>query len=915
MNIEMGGFMSIKESALRSCGAWVVALSIVGLSLSPADVRADEIGNSACGRPIRVRGEVKHHPLSKSDVSSVANATDPKMYAEEIYGREFSAMVEGLPEGQYDLEIYFSEIYHTAAGQRMFDVYSGDTALAQNLDIFAEVGRGTEYVLKATVYHLEDSIKGPLDIRFEAKKDMAKVNAIRVLSEGVVLACVKAIDLEQAGPSYPIPEISEPVVYTDPAVPTEERVADLVRRMALDEKANQLVNSASEIKRLGVPAYDYWNECLHGVARAGHATVFPQAIGMAAMWDAEMMHTIADTIATEGRAKNNGARAKNPSTARYYGLTFWTPNINIFRDPRWGRGQETYGEDPYLAGELGVAFIKGIQGDDPKYYKALACAKHFAVHSGPEKLRHEFDAVPSERDLYETYLPQFERAVKEGRVGNIMSAYNAVYGIPAPASTFLLQDLLRDQWGFDGHVVSDCGGIRDVYKYHKYVATPEEATAICIQAGNDLNCGGVYRNIPEAVTQGLLTEAEVDVALSRVLTARFKLGLFDSPAECDFLNIPASENDSPEHSQLSLEAAHKSMVLLKNNGVLPLDKKKIKRIAVIGPNADAEAPLLGNYSGTPSSPITVLKGIRDEVGSDVEVTYVQGCPYALKQDETYSVKGEQAMEALDAAKKADLILFVGGLTARLEGEEMRTSYQGFDHGDRELISLPQPQIDLLNALAKTKRPVVFVNMSGSSISIPTAQDKMAAIVQAWYPGQNGGTAVADVLFGNYNPAGRLPITFYHSTEGMRDFTDYSMENRTYRYFTGKPLYAFGYGLSYTQFTYGDVQTSAKEMKKDGSVKVRVRVENSGAFDGDEVVQLYVRHLNSPVPQAKKSLAGFKRISLKKGASQIVEIDLPASALRYWDVDADQYVVPSGPFEIQIGASSDDIRTTAQVRIL
>ncbi len=907
--------MRMRGNIRSARGAWFGAVTVFLAAVSPLAVRADEIGSSTCGRPILVRGEIKHFPLSSTDISSIANAKHPQMYTEEIYGREFSALVEGLPEGEYGLEFYFAETYHQAAGQRKFDVICGDAVLARDLDIFAEVGRGAEYVLKATVYHLEDSIKGPLEIRFETKRDMAKLNAMKVLSGGVVVACVKAADLEPAGPRYPVPEVSEPVVYTDPSVPVEVRVADLVRRMSLDEKANQLVNKATEIPRLGVPAYDYWNECLHGVARAGHATVFPQAIGMAAMWDADMMHAIADTIATEGRAKNNGARAKNPNTARYYGLTFWTPNINIFRDPRWGRGQETYGEDPYLAGELAVAFIKGIQGDDPDYYKALACAKHFAVHSGPEKLRHVFDAVPSERDLYETYLPQFERAVKDGRVGNIMSAYNAVYGVPAPASKFLLQDLLRDQWGFDGHVVSDCGGIRDVYKYHNYVKTPAEATAVSILAGNDLNCGGVYANVPEAVTQGLLTEADVDRALSRVLTARFKLGLFDSPDVCEYLNIPAAENDTPEHGRLALDAARKSMVLLKNSGVLPLDKKKLKRIAVIGPNADAVAPLLGNYAGTPSNPITVLKGIQNEVGSAVEVIYVQGCPYALKQDETYSVTDEQGTAAVAAAKKADLVVFVGGLTARLEGEEMRTSYQGFDHGDRELISLPQPQIDLLKALAGTGRPVVYVNMSGSSVSIPTAQEKVAAVVQAWYPGQNGGTAVADVLFGNHNPAGRLPITFYHSTEGMPEFTDYSMENRTYRYFTGKPLYAFGYGLSYTQFAYGGLQTSAREMKNDGSIKVRIRIENSGSFDGEEVVQLYVRHLNSPVPQAQKSLAGFKRIFLKKGTSQIVELDLPASALRYWDADADRYVVPSGPFEIQVGASSDDIRTTARLRIL
>lgn len=904
--------MKILNTALCAGGY----LLSVGVVLAPAGSSADEVGSSSCGSEFTLRGDVQH--AAHDDAGSVKNATDPAMYAEEIYGTSFTAFVAGLPEGIYTVEIYLAETYFDEEGARVMNIFCGKETLAEKLDIVAEVGPRAEYVLRKEVMHKEDVIDGPLSIRFETVTDHAKFNAIRIKDvDAAVVACVNAVDFHLAEDVWAseIPEVDEPVVYTDTSISVEARIDDLVRRMSLREKVHQLMDNAPAIERLGVPGYNYWNECLHGVARAGHATVFPQAIGMAAMWDAEMMHTVADTIATEGRAKNNEARRENPNVSKYYGLTFWTPNINIFRDPRWGRGQETYGEDPYLTSRLGVAFIQGLQGDDPKYIKAMACAKHYAVHSGPEKERHTFNVDPAPRDLYETYLPQFEAAVREGKVGIVMSVYNAVYGVPGPASSFLLTDLLRDEWGFDGHVVSDCGAVRDIWVNHKYAETAAEASAVAIQAGNDINCGQTYAALTQAVNQGLVTEDQVDTALTRVLKSRFVLGFFDSPEQCDYLNIPFAMNDSPEHSQVALEAAHKSIVLLKNNGLLPLERQRIKRIAVIGPNADSVAALLGNYNGDPSHPITVLAGIKAAVGDNVEVLYARGCPAAIRRNEEFDLSSDEAKEALALADKADVVLYVGGLDANLEGEEMFNNLSGFDNGDRTAIELPEPQEKLLKALSKSSTPVVFVNLSGSAIAMPWAAENLPAIVQVWYPGQNGGTAVADVLFGDYNPAGRLPITFYRSTEDLPDFRDYSMENRTYRYFEGKPLFAFGHGLSYTRFEYSQVATSSDQISSDGSLKVRVRVSNVGDRAGDEVVQLYVRHLDAPVVQPRHSLAGFKRISLEKGESDVVELELPASALRYWDVERDAYVVAPGTYEIQIGAASDDIRATCRINVV
>ncbi len=881
--------------------------------LFESDLRADQIGMSECGKPIIVRGQINHS--KRRYQCEVAGATRQDMYDEEIYGKAFIVQVDGLPEGEYTFEIYLAETYHDRSNARVFSIYNGSEPIVEDLDIFGKAGAYKEIKLEAKMYHKEDSINGPLAIRFETKVNNAKFNAVAVLdANGYAVACVDAKDLDDmVDPrALVIPVVDEPVIYTDTGFPIHQRVADLIRRMSLREKVGQLVNSADEISRLGVPAYDYWNECLHGVARAGRATVFPQAIGMAAMWDTDMLNQVADVISTEGRAKNNEARAKNPNTARYFGLTFWTPNINIFRDPRWGRGHETYGEDPYLTGKLAVAFITGLQGDDPEYYKAIACAKHFAVHSGPEKLRHSFDAVVSKRDLFETYLPQFEMAVREGNVGNIMSVYNSVYGVPGPANKMLLTDILRNTWGFDGHVVSDCGAVSDIWRYHKYVGTPEEASAVSILAGNDLNCGGTYAALTDAVLDGLLTEADLDRALTRVLTARFKLGLFDTPKECPYLKIPGSQNDTTQHSRLSLEAARKSMVLLKNDDVLPFNKKHLRRIAVIGPNAAEVKVLHANYNGDAANPISVLEGIRREAGDDIIIDYTRGCPISMYQDEPYSMDSDEAQKAIELAKNADFTVFVGGLNANLEGEEMnhRKPIVGFDKGDRTIIELPKPQSDLLRELVATGTPVIFVNLTGSSIAIPWEAENLSAILQAWYPGQNGGVAVADVLFGNYNPAGRLPVTFYRSTKDLPDFTDYSMANRTYRYFKGKPLYAFGYGLSYTTFDYSEIELSDKIVKTDGSIKVSVDVKNTGKVDGEEVVQLYLRHIDSPVPQPIHSLAGFKRVAIASGKSETVEFELSASSLRYWDTDAGKYVVPTGRFEVQVGSSSDNIRQKA-----
>ncbi len=842
--------------------------------------------------------------------------------------------------------------------------------------------------------------------------------------------------------------------YKNTSLPFEKRADDLLSRMTLEEKISQMMNDSPAIDRLGIPAYNWWNECLHGVARAGRATVFPEAIGLAATWDTDFMFRVSTAVSDEARAKYNDYVSRN-KRAIYQGLTFWTPNINLFRDPRWGRGMETYGEDPYLTGRMAVAFIKGLQGDDPKYLKTIATAKHYAVHSGPESLRHVFDAVVSEQDLRQTYLPHFEAAVKEGGAQSVMCAYNRVDGEPACSNTRLLDTILRQEWGFNGYVVSDCGAIGDIYLHHKVAPTAEEGVSRAVKAGTDLNCGTEYMHLLPAVRQGLISEAEINQSARRLLLARFKLGMFDPPSMVPYAQIPLSANDSPAHRELALDAARKSIVLLKNeNHALPLSKS-LKTIAVIGPDADDVGVLLGNYNGIPTAPVTPLQGIRDKVGPGTRVIYARGsdlaanlpnlevipssalftsdapdAPHGLKgeyfnvsnfdgklhqlreltdpdtgvyvgtipsnpqplftrtdpqvdfrwwdgaprpdmNDDDFGVRwtgflvppvsgtyqlgglGANAYElyldgkeivtfnhnhegayrsapvelqagrryqirfdyheyvnaaaiqllwarpgatrdtdAIAAAKQADAIVLVLGLSPRLEGEEMPVEVEGFKGGDRIQIGLPHVQAELMQRIASLGKPCVLVLLNGSALAVNWAREHIPAIVELWYPGQAGGTALADVLFGDYNPGGRLPITFYKSVDQLPPFTDYSMKNRTYRFFEGEPLFPFGYGLSYTTFAYRNL-SMPKQAKAGEPVKVSAEVENTGKIAGEEVVQLYVR-----APKVR-SLEGFRRIALQPGERKTVEFTLE---------------VPEGTSEIAVGGNSATAALTGPISV-
>jgi beta-glucosidase len=871
---------------------------------------------------------------------------------------------------------------------------------------------------------------------------------------------LKTVILALALTMSALPAWSQTAIYQDPNRSFEDRAADLVSHMTLAEKVSQMQNDAPAIPRLGVPAYDWWSEGLHGVARAGQATVFPQAIGLSATFDTPLMNQTATAISDEARAKHN-AFEQQGMRGRYEGLTFWSPNINIFRDPRWGRGQETYGEDPFLTSRMGIAFVRGMQGDDPKYRKLDATAKHFAVHSGPEAERHSFDVHPSERDLYETYLPAFQALVQEAHVDAVMGAYNRINGEPAAASKTLLQDILRKKWGFNGYVVSDCDAIEDIYMRHKTVQTAEEAAALGVKNGDDLNCGTTYAALTAAVHDGLVSESDIDTSVKRLMLTRFRLGMFDPPERVRWAQIPYSDNQSPQHDALSRRVAQESIVLLKNNGILPLSRS-VQRIAVIGPTADNVAALLGNYNGTPAAPVTILQGIREAV-PNAHVTYVQGTElvegfsgagsgdliestylrpaqnatehglkgeyfrgsdftaapvltridptvgfhwdhstptddlvargelpaqkglttnhfsvrwsgqlippvsghYALnaaanngfrlyiddrlvmdawdttstpksktatidlEAGKTYKLRLEYAKgnqnddvrlswhlpgakspfdEALDAAHQSDVVVFVGGLTSDLEGEEMKVSYPGFAGGDRTDLRLPATQEKLLEALNATGKPVVLVLTTGSALAIDWAQQHVPAILLAWYPGQRGGNAVADVLFGDVNPAGRLPVTFYKADEKLPPFDDYSMEGRTYRYFKGQPLYPFGYGLSYTRFTYSDLRLDRRTVGAEDRLHITAKVKNTGKRAGDEVVQLYVRPVNAPHSRVVKELRGFQRLNLQPGEERTVSFDIsPQVDLKYYDDVHHAYAVDPGSYEVQIGASSSDIR--------
>jgi len=847
------------------------------------------------------------------------------------------------------------------------------------------------------------------------------------------------------------PEKSTPA-YSNPALPLEKRVDDLVSRMTLDEKVRQMQHVAPSIPRLNVPSYDWWSEALHGVARSGYATVFPQAIGMAATFDYGLIHREGQTIAIEGRAKYNQAQREH-NHGIYFGLDFWSPNVNIFRDPRWGRGQETLGEDPFLTGKLGVAFVTGLQGDNPKYFETIATPKHYAVHSGPESLRHKFDVSPSQHDLEDTYLPAFRATVVEGHADSVMCAYNAIFGAPACASKFLLQDTLRDAWKFNGYVTSDCGAVGDISEGHKYAPDNEHGAAAAVLAGTDTTCGDEYVDLVKAVQDGVIKESKIDVSLKRLFTARFRLGMFDPPSAVSFNQIPFSENNSLAHRELALHAARESMVLLENqDGFLPL-KAKYQTLAVIGPNAESVVALEGNYQGTPYHPVLPVDGMRKVFAGQAKIVYAQGSPYVeqlpvpvpstvfqgadagekgLKGEyfsnpkfsgtpvltrrdaqiqfdwdtaaplpnlsrKSYSVRwtgtftppgpgdytfsvpkpewhpgaeketirvyldGQAVLdttmaapgtwqpqehepkttfeesfadvkshafrmeyshssdvgagdvrllwkppvallrdEAVKTAQAADAIVAFVGLSPELEGEEMPIEVPGFQGGDRTDIGLPAAQQQLLEALAATGKPLVVVLMNGSALAVNLAREHAKAVVEAWYPGVEGGTAIAETLSGANNPAGRLPITFYASLDQLPPFEDYSMQNRTYRYFQGRPLYGFGFGLSYSRFEYSNLKLSSAELKAGSELTVGVDVKNTSSVAGDEVAELYLEFPALPGAPAR-ALRGFERVHVAPLATRHVTFTLKPRDLSMVN-DQGEHVIAPGQYTVFVGGA-------------
>ncbi len=827
-------------------------------------------------------------------------------------------------------------------------------------------------------------------------------------------------------------------------LPIATRVNDVVSRLTLEEKVAQMLNSTPAIARLGIPAYDWWNEVLHGVARTPYkATSFPQAIAMAATWDSSSLKTMADYAALEGRAIYNKAVAEGRNNERYVGLTYWTPNINIFRDPRWGRGQETYGEDPFLTAHLGAAFVRGLQGNDPKYLKAAACAKHFAVHSGPEPSRHADNFNPTTYDLWDTYLPAFRELITKANVEGVMCAYNAVNTQPCCGNDLLMKDILRKQWKFTGYVTSDCWAIDDFFKYHKTHKNATESAVDAVLHGTDLECGQtVYKTLIDAVKSGMISEKQLDISLKRLFTTRFKLGMFDPAALVPYAQTPASVIESPAHQAHALLMARQSIVLLKNaNQTLPLSKN-IRKVAVIGPNADNGIAILGNYNGIPSKVVPLLEGIRNKLGSQTEVIYEKAINFTndtllvyANLDEQYNWEGKKGFYAtyynnrdlsgdpvagrmekeidqlwqegesvigslkannfsvrysthFTAMKDEDLtfeieaddgyrllindeevinawqrnrwgartyklktkkntvykivleywqgdgkanvklrtghfertnftalakrignvdaIIFAGGISPQLEGEEMRVDYPGFNGGDRTTIQLPTVQTELLKALHATGKPVIFVMMTGSAIATPWESEHIPAILNAWYGGQSAGTAIADVLFGDYNPAGRLPVTFYKKDSDLPGFTDYGMAGRTYRYFKGEALYPFGYGLSYTTFQYSNLQLPAGTTSNK-PIDVRVTVKNTGTRDGDEVVQLYIAHQNPAIKTAIRALKGFQRIHLKAGESRIISFTLTPEDISVINEKTGVMFQPKGKVVVSVGGGQPDVK--------
>lgn len=671
-----------------------------------------------------------------------------------------------------------------------------------------------------------------------------------------------------------------------------KRAEQLVANMTLEEKASQLRYDAPPIRRLNIPAYNWWNEALHGVARAGTATSFPQAIGLAAAFDEELVHEIAEVIAEEGRAKYN-AFTKQDDRDIYKGLTFWSPNVNIFRDPRWGRGQETYGEDPYLSSRLGVSYIKGLQGES-ETMKAAACVKHFAVHSGPEALRHEFNAEVSPKDLRETYLPAFEAAVKEGKSEAVMGAYNRTNGEPCCASKTLMQDILRGEWGFEGHYVSDCWAIRDFHERHLISPDAKTSAAMALNAGCDLNCGNTYLHILNAYQHGLVTEEAITESCTRLFTTRYLLGLFD---DNEFDSIPYEKVECKKHLELSERAARESMVLLKNNGILPLDKEAVKTIGVIGPNANSRAALIGNYHGTSSEYITILEGIKAFAKEDIRVLYSDGCNISRPKTEALAFDHDRISEAVIVAEHSDVVVLCLGLNELLEGEEGDQGNQ-YASGDKESLLLPESQRKLMEALSHTGTPVVLCMMAGSDIDLSIAKENYDAIIQAWYPGARGGKAFTELLFGLYSPSGKLCVTFYDPECDLPEFTDYSMKNRTYRYLESKPQYPFGFGLTYGQAKMCDAYLAMDEME------IEAVVENIGDRAVEEVIQVYVKVMDSEFAPLHPRLCGFKRVALNCGEKKSVKIKLDQRAFMVVNENG-EYIKDGNHVELYAGFSQPD----------
>jgi len=690
-------------------------------------------------------------------------------------------------------------------------------------------------------------------------------------------------------------------LFQNPGLIQEERIKDLISRLTLEEKTSLMLYNSPAIERLGIPEYNWWNECLHGVARAGKATVFPQAIGLAATFDEELIFKVATAISDEARAKHHEA-VKMGNRDQYNGLSFWTPNINIFRDPRWGRGQETYGEDPFLTSQIGIAFVKGLQGDNPKYLKASACAKHYVVHSGPEKVRHVFNALPDERDFRETYLPAFQALVENGNVESVMCAYNRTYDQPCCGSNFLIDSILRKEWNFKGHVVSDCWALDDIWARHKVVATRVEAAAMAAKAGVNLNCGYIYQYLPKAVDTGLITEKIVNAALEPLLRTRFKLGLFDPDELNPYSKIPKEFVNCEKHKQLAYEAAAKSIVLLKNKGnVLPLNKNTLKNLFVTGPTATDVTCLLGNYNGLSGEMNTILEGIINRVSIGTIVEHNLG----------FMFHNDSLMHGFWQATRADAVIVCIGINSLFEGEEGDAMLNA-NGGDRVDIGLPKNQIEYVKIMREKigDKPLIVIVTGGSAIAMPEIEEMADAILFAWYPGEQGGNAVADIIFGNVNPSGRLPVTFYKTTTDLPDFENYSMEGRTYKYYHGEPLYPFGYGLSYTKFDYSDFEVQIEG----DNVSVSLSVKNSGEFDGDEVVQVYTRKIDPKFWRPIKQLIDFKRISIKKGEQKSIKIEIDKNQFQYWDTDHHKYLVEPGEYEILIGSSSKDIKMTQIVNL-